>query len=70
MASRVHMQGPSTLVEIISTQDAVLPANSDALLRAMPAPYRNSIVRQGFLPSQHDLASRHALLRAVPAWLA
>ena len=37
MASRVHMQTPSTLVLIISTQLAVLPSHSDALLRPSPA---------------------------------
>ena len=35
--SRVHMQRPSTLVEIISTQLAVLPSHSAALLRPSPA---------------------------------
>ncbi len=37
MASRVHMQTPSTLVDTISTQLAVLPSHSAALLRPSPA---------------------------------
>jgi hypothetical protein len=37
MASRVHIQTPSTLMLIISTQLAVLPSHRLALLRPRPA---------------------------------